>query len=185
MDPILLDVPMPIFTERLVIREPRVGEGAIVNEAVVESFGELHAWMPWAKEVPTVEESEKYTRESAAKFITRQDFGLRIWNREQTRFIGSTGLHPKSWSPRVFEIGYWIRTSEAGKGYTTEAVKALTAYGFSVMKADRMFIRCDDRNSASARVADKAGFQLEGILRNDAVDNEGNLCSTRVYGRTK
>ncbi len=183
MEPILLDIPMPIVTERLVIREPRVGEGKIVNDAVAESFAELHVWMPWAKTMPSVDDSETHTRETAAKFIARKDFGLRIWSRDQTRFIGSTGLHPKSWSPRVFEIGYWVRTSEAGKGYITEAVNALTVYGFTVLKADRVFICCDDLNSASARVAEKAGFQLEGIMRNDSVNNDGQLRSTRFYAR--
>jgi len=165
------------------IREPRVGEGSIVNEAVAESFKELNAWMPWAKELPTVEDTEKHSRESAAKFIARKDFGLRIWSRDETRFIGSTGLHVKDWSPRVFEIGYWVRTSEAGKGYITETVNALTAYGFTVLKASRIFIRCDDRNPASARVAEKAGYQLEGIMRNDSVGNDGELRSTRFYAR--
>jgi len=138
MNPILLDIPMPIVTERLIIREPRVGEGKVVNDAIAESFAGLHAWMPWAATMPSVEESEIYTRQSVAKFIERREFALRIWNRDQTRFLGSTGLHVKSWEPRVFEIGYWIRTSEAGRGLMTEAVTAVTAFGFDVMKAVRI-----------------------------------------------
>jgi len=55
MEPILLDVPMPIVTERLVIREARVGDGAAANQAIAESFDALHEWMPWAKELPTRE----------------------------------------------------------------------------------------------------------------------------------
>jgi len=185
MEPILLDIPMPIVTERLVIREPRVGEGAVVNAAVVETFAALHQWMPWAKELPTVEDTEKFTRESVAKFTLRQDFTLRLWDRAQARFIGCIGLHPQGWAPRVFEIGYWIRTSEAGKGLMSEAAIALADYAFNTFKADRVFIRCDERNVASARVAEKAGFQLEGILRNDSLDTAGGLRSTRLYARIK
>ncbi len=85
----------------------------------------------------------------------------------------------------MFEIGYWIRTSETGKGYITEAVNALTVYGFGELKADRIFIRCDDRNPASARVAEKAGYQLEGIMRNDSLANDGSLRSTRLYARIR
>ena len=185
MDPILLELPMPIVTERLVMREPSVCEGAVVNQPVVELFNELHQWMPWANQLPSPEETEKFTRESVAKFTSRQDLTLRLWNHDQTRFIGCIGLHPQSWSPRVFEIGYWIRTSDAGKGLTTEAVIAVTDFAFKIIKADRLFIRCDENNVASARVAEKCGFLLEGILRHDSHDCFGGLRNTKLYARVE
>ncbi|CAN5611338.1 GNAT family protein [soil metagenome] len=185
MDPILIDLPMPIVTERLVIREPRVGEGAVINAAIVESYESLSRWLTWVHPMPTVEDSERFTREAAAKFTLRKDMHLRIWNPEQTRLHGGIGLMPKSWSPRVFEIGYWMRTSDAGKGLMTEAVVGLTEFAFKTLKADRIFIRCDVRNAASARVAEKSGYQLEGIMRNDCLDPTGELRSTMVFARIK
>jgi RimJ/RimL family protein N-acetyltransferase len=185
MDPILLDIPMPIMTERLLITGPQVGEGAVVNAAIVESFAAINRWMDWAKVLPTPDETEKFMRESVANFVARRTFHLNIWNRGQTRLIGCTGLIAHNWSPKVFEIGYWTRKSEAGKGYMTEAVVAVADYAFKVIKADRVFIRCDDRNAASARVAEKAGFILEGVMRNDSLDNQGGLRSSRVYARTE
>ena len=56
--PILLDLPTQITTPRLLLRPPKIGDGVIVNEAVSESFENLREYMPWAKEKPSVEDSE-------------------------------------------------------------------------------------------------------------------------------
>jgi RimJ/RimL family protein N-acetyltransferase len=167
----------------MLIREPRAGEGRAVNEAIAESFADLHAWMPWAKSMPSVEESEAFSRETAAKFLIRKDFGLRIWSPDGDRLIGSTGLHPQNWDARSFEIGYWVRTSEAGKGLMTEAVVALTRFAFERLRANRLQIRCDAANTASRRVAEKAGYVLEGTNRSNSIGNDGSLRDTCVYAR--
>lgn len=60
--PILLDLPMPITTPRLLLRPPQIGDGAIINAAVLETFDLLHPIMPWAQAKPTVDESEEYVR---------------------------------------------------------------------------------------------------------------------------
>ena len=46
MKPILLDFPMPIATDRLIIRPPKIGEGAMINEAILESYDFLHETIP-------------------------------------------------------------------------------------------------------------------------------------------
>ena len=68
------------------------------------------------------------------------------------------------WSIPKFEIGYWLRTTLIGKGYMTEAVVALTKMAKETLKANRIEIRCDERNVRSRRVAERAGYRLEGIL---------------------
>ena len=56
--PQLIDLPLPIVTERLVIREPRFGDGQAVFDAKAETWDMLHQWMPWAKEPATLETDE-------------------------------------------------------------------------------------------------------------------------------
>jgi RimJ/RimL family protein N-acetyltransferase len=185
MLPILVDIPLPIVTDRLMIREPRLGEGRAVNDAIAESFAELSPWLPWCKTMPSVEDSETFTRESVAKFVERRDIPLRLWSRDGTRLIGSSGLHPQAGEPLKFEIGYWIRTSEAGHGVMTEAVRAIAAFGFDRLEAKRIFIRCDRDNIASRRVAEKAGFTLEGTFRHDFVRNDGTLGTMCYYARVE
>ncbi|HUB27599.1 MAG TPA: GNAT family protein, partial [Tepidisphaeraceae bacterium] len=81
------------------------------------------------------------------------------------------------------EIGYWIRTSLAGGGYASEAVAALTRLAFDSFKAARVEIQTDELNTRSRRVAERAGFVLEGILRNQYHHRNGELRNACVYSR--
>jgi hypothetical protein len=67
--PILLNLSVPITTPRLVLRPPQVGDGVAVNEAVLESIDTLRQFMPWAKEKPSIDDSEEFVRQAAANWI--------------------------------------------------------------------------------------------------------------------
>src|SRR5215216_6272718 len=81
MDPLLLDVPDRLETERLVLRCPRAGDGPAVNVAVCDSLEGLRPWMPWAKAAPSIDDSEAYCRRMHAKFLLREDLVLLIFER--------------------------------------------------------------------------------------------------------
>jgi ribosomal-protein-serine acetyltransferase len=189
MDPLLIDVPERIETERLVLRPPRRGDGALVNDAVRVSLGELSPWMPWAGTMPSSDESEIHCRRQQARFILREDFALLIFLRQadgnEGELVGGTGLHRVDWSLRRFEIGYWRKTGCEGRGYLTEAVRAVARLAFDVLGARRVEIRMDDNNAPSWRLAERAGFTLEAILRFDAATPQGEPRSTRVYARVR
>jgi len=189
MDPLLIDVPERIETERLVLRGPRRGDGALVNDAVRDSLAELTPWMPWAGTMPSVDESEIHCRRQQARFILREDFALLIFLRRpdgsEGELVGGTGLHRIDWPLRRFEIGYWRKTGCEGNGYLTEAVRAVARLAFDVLGARRVEIRMDDNNAASWRLAERAGFTLEAILRFDAATPQGEPRSTRVYARVR
>jgi RimJ/RimL family protein N-acetyltransferase len=181
MEPILIDIPEEIVTDRLRIRAPRPDDDAAeMNRATVESYAELKPWMPWAKNVPTMEETAMYCRRSLARQVLRESVDFRL-HLQDGRFAGTVGFPRLNWKVPSFEIGYWLRTSLAGRGLMTEAVRALTAFAFDKLSAQRVTIQMDERNRASRRVAEKAGFALEGILRNDERDNDGGLRNTCIY----
>jgi ribosomal-protein-serine acetyltransferase len=182
MDPILIDVPAELTTERLLIRPPRAGDGAEVNAAIVESAAELQPWMPWANPVPTVEQSEAWCRKSCGEFILRKTLMYQMYLRDGG-FVGGCGIHDVRWEVRRFEIGYWVRTPLAGRGYVTEAVARLTRLLFEELGAQRVEIRCDERNLRSARIPERLGYRLEGTLRHDSLDANGSVRSTRVYAK--
>ena len=184
--PILLDVPESFETERLTIRALRFGDGAEVNAAIAETFADLHEWMDWARTMPSVGDTEEVVRRSHAKFVAREDFGLRINLKGTETLVGMSGLHVRDWRIPAFEIGYWCRKSFEGKGYITEAVKGITRFGFELMKAERIIIRCDEQNVRSAAVARRAGFTLEGILRNEDHTADGSrLRNTMLFSRIR
>jgi RimJ/RimL family protein N-acetyltransferase len=177
---LLLELPERIETERLVLRPPRVGEGAAINAAIIESLAELRPWMPWAREAPGVEDTEANTRRAIAKTLAREDIRIHLHLKSDGTFVGGSGLHRIDWSVPKFEIGYWCRTSLAGRGYVTEATVAIARFALERLGALRVEIRCDERNARSRRVAERAGFTQEGILRNDCRE-DGRVRNTAVY----
>lgn len=184
-NPILLSIPEQFESKRLLIRAPLWGDGAMINEAIRESFEELRPWMPWAQQVPELEESEAGIRKARLNFLERSDLRLLLVSKETGQFIGSSGLHRINWQARKFEIGYWLRTSCSGQGYMTEAVEAITDYAIDKLSANRIEIRCDAKNIRSARVAERLGFTLEGVLRNERCNAEGSLVDAMVFAKVR
>ena len=183
MDPILIEVPEKLETERLLLAAPRPGLGPAMSVAIAESFGALSLWMPWAQQVPSIEESEATMRRAQAEFILRKDLNYQIYDREPTgrRLLGGTGLHRIDWAARRFEVGYWIRASAEGKGYVSEAVRALAGMAFGSLLARRVEIRMDGNNVRSRAVAERCGFELEAVLKSDSLTPHGDPRDTCVY----
>lgn len=185
MKPILLDFPEEFYSERLLIRKPMPGDGKAVYEAMKASIKELKSWMSWAHREQTMEDVEAVVREAHAKFLTREDLRLHIFNSETGEFIASSGLHRINWDIPKFEIGYWIDTRFNGNGYITEATEAITKFAFNTLKAKRVEIRCDPINVRSKAIPDRLGFTLEGILKDDGLSADGKeIRDTCIYAKT-
>ncbi|MEV5026536.1 GNAT family N-acetyltransferase [Paenibacillus sp. LPE1-1-1.1] len=184
-NPLLLSVPESFESSRLLIRAPLWGDGAKLNEAVKESRAELLPWMPWAEHSPTLDESEMVIRRSRIRYLERSDLMLLLFLKETGQLIGSSGLHRIDWQARKFEIGYWVRTAFGGNGYISEAVEAITQFAVHELDANRVEIRCDSRNVRSARIAERSGFTLEGILRKEKCDAAGSLRDTMIFSIVK
>lgn len=85
---------------------------------------------------------------------------------------------------RTGEVGYYLARKYWGKGYMTEAVCQLCDYVFKGSDILRLYAEPFARNIASCRVLEKAGFQLEGTLRCNAVKN-GEILDMKLYARIK
>jgi [ribosomal protein S5]-alanine N-acetyltransferase len=87
------------------------------------------------------------------------------------------------WSPdyRSASMGYCLDDAAWGRGYATEAARALLVWAFGTLDLNRVQAETDTRNAASARVLEKLGFVREGTLREDCVVN-GEVSDSWVYG---
>lgn len=188
MKPILFDFPMPIITPRLILRPPQVGDGTILNEAISESFDELHRFMDWAKEKPSVEDSEEQVRLAAANWILKRNdepyLPLFMFNKDTHQFVGATGYHHYDWTVPCIEIGYWIRKNCVGLGLMIEAVNAITQYAFKQLGVKRITITCDVDNIRSKKIPERLGYTLEGILKaNRKKPVTGEISDTLIYSK--
>lgn len=85
---------------------------------------------------------------------------------------------------RTAEMGYYIGEAYWGKGFGTNAVKQTCKYIFEHTDIIRIFAEPFAYNTASCRVLEKSGFQLEGILHSNAVKN-GNILDMKMYALVK
>lgn len=185
MKPILLDFPTEFTTDRLLIRMPIPGDGKVMYEAINASIEELKPWLPFAQMEQTEEDVEVNIREAHLKFLKREDLRLLVFHKDTGELVASSGLHRIDWDIPKFEIGYWIDSRHSGKGYMTEAVQGITDFAVNELKARRVEIRCDTRNSKSAAIPERLGFTLEGILRNDSLEigSTTRLRDTSIYAK--
>lgn len=183
METLLLDFPESFESDRLTIRAPRAGDGTEMNAAVQETFDDLKPWMPWARQVPTLEESETYVRRAQCEFLAREDLTMLLFLKGTNTLVGGSGLHRIDWNIPKFEIGYWCRKRFQGQGYITESTEAIARFAFETLGAKRVEIRCDPKNVRSRRVPDRLGFKLEGTLRNNTLSTSGELRDTLVFAK--
>jgi RimJ/RimL family protein N-acetyltransferase len=80
------------------------------------------------------------------------------------------------------EIGYVLSPAARGRGVATRAVSLLTGWGFGELGLQRIELRIDARNQASERVAERAGYEKEGVLRNLAF-KEGRRTDVSIWSR--
>lgn len=188
MKPILIDLPMPIITPRILLKPPQLGDGVVLNAAVLESFDNIRHTMPWAKEKPSLEESEEFVRQSAANWILKKDeepyLPLFIFDKKDNNFIGATGFHHITWEVPCLETGFWISNQYLEHGFMTEAVNALTQYAFKQLGVRRIAMTCDIDNIRSRKIPERLGFHLEATLKANRVKPiTGDISNTLVFAR--
>ena len=182
-DPILIDVPMPIETPRLTLRPAMPNDGRALYDAIEETKDDLRLWMPWINDHTDVNHTEGVCRKAYADFILRKDMMMLAFNRAGN-LVGATGLHRFDWKTRRFEIGYWVRKTEQGKGYATEIANALTRYAFNALSGNVVMIGHAEGNDASRNVIAKLGFDYEGCTRLDEKLPNGDIVDSHSYSRT-
>jgi RimJ/RimL family protein N-acetyltransferase len=111
-----------------------------------------------------------YRREDAENFVgevaesTRANGGaLFAVVARDGDLCGSIGLFPPQ--DGVGEIGYWSVAASRGRGLMTEALVLLCRWAFEDVGLRRLELLVDPRNDASRRLGERAGFRVEGTLR--------------------
>ena len=129
-----------------------------------------------------------YTREHARAWIEfassqAPEANFAIASRDEA--IGGIGLRlGEDVFRRTAEIGYWLGEPFWGRGIATLAVVALTDFAFSEFDLERVEAHVFERNPASARVLEKAGFCLEGRLRK-SITKEGMTIDRFLYAKIR
>jgi ribosomal-protein-alanine N-acetyltransferase len=167
-----------IETERLQLREvsPRVYDHLFGNysDVYIKKFFGLTTKEEFAQ--------ERYRYEAGLQSFNKSYFYFHIIEKTSGRVIGSIGYHTWYTQHDRAEIFYNIRhENDRRKGYVKEALPAVIAYGFRDMSLNRIEAFLSDRNTASVKLMQYAGFIKEGVLKGHYLVN-GVYEDSDVYG---
>jgi ribosomal-protein-serine acetyltransferase len=173
--------PEVLETKRLIIGpiDPDMAEA--VNAAILASYRDLNEWMPWADHIPDIAETRAHLTAAQAQYRACTDCGLGLWLKQNGAFIGGSGLHPRPVDPAWREVGYWLHSGYKGRGLATEAVRAIATTGLRDMGLAGIELRASERNVASHRVAERAGFTRVASLENGRIDPGGYPSKTVLF----
>lgn len=160
----------PRTTPRLELRPFRRRDVEALIAAVGSSLEELEQWLPWVHSRYGRADALRFIRDSAAAWVEGRAYDFAIRRPESPgRHVGNISIWPTSRRERAGEVGYWISSSETGKGIATEAATSVLTVGFEEMALHRVTMRIAVGNAASERVAQKLGFVHEGLLRKEVM----------------
>jgi RimJ/RimL family protein N-acetyltransferase len=150
----------PLGDGRIRLRLPVARDEPAVFEACQDH--EIQRWVP----IPV-----PYRREHAHDWVADAESGwsegrhgdLAIADAASDRFLGAIGVRPIE--EHRASIGYWVAPAERGRGVATDAVRLLGRWALIQLSLRRLELFHFAGNDASGRVAEKVGFQREGVLR--------------------
>lgn len=170
-----------IETERLKLRKitPQVMEyvyNSLTDDETMAFFG-----------LTSIEalEKERFKFRNGLATFNKSYLNFIIIDKQTNRAIGSSGYHTWYLDHNRAEIGYALYDdTNKRKGYMSEAVAAILAYGFTEMKLYRIEAMVADYNTASVRILEKFGFVHEGRLR-EHYNVNGKMEDSVLYGLLK
>lgn len=148
----------PLVTERLLLRRSRPEDAEIISAYRTDPA--VHGMQGWERTDPDgvrrdIEEMAQRSPGEPGGWVQ-----FSVEERDVGRLVGDVGLSPAEGEPGVIKVGYTMAPAVQGRGYATEAVKALVAYAFDRLDADVVRAYASADNAPSIRVAEKVGMRL-------------------------
>ncbi len=113
----------------------------------------------------TLEGVQRWLASVPADFESGAGANFAIVSARDGALLGSVGVERSCDDPEIGEIGYWVSAEARGQGVATRAVQLLTEWAWQAMQFARIEITTHEDNLASIRLAEKCGFEREGVLR--------------------
>ena len=157
-------------------------DAKVIFQLVDDNRVYLGEYLSWVANTRQEEDTVNFVKKSLDR--TKEMTGIDYKILKDNAVIGIVGLFETNRDTRTFEIGYWIGEKHGRKGIISKTVPAVEEIGFGCFGARKIEIRCAVENIASNRVAQKAGYQLEGTLRNCGLIGTRFL-DYNVYGKMR
>ncbi len=170
----------PLGDDAVLLRLPRDDDAAAMAAAC--SDPEIARWIP----VPVpyaLADARAFLASAADGWASGAEATLAIEERASGRLAGMIGLHGGCRPDRA-SVGYWLAPEARGRGLATRAVRLLAAWAFADPRLERLELLTLVGNEASGRVAARAGFAREGILRG-YLPHRGRIVDAVMHARVR
>jgi ribosomal-protein-serine acetyltransferase len=131
-------------------------------ELVNDNRPHLREWLPWVDHMLTVEQFLNFIAQSKKKEAAGTDFAFMIMYNGIA--AGRIGIYNIDQQNKIGAIGYWLGEAFSGKGIINKACIALINYSFVSLDINRIELKCGTGNHKSQAVAERLGFNKEGII---------------------
>ncbi|HEU4642251.1 MAG TPA: GNAT family N-acetyltransferase [Gemmatimonadaceae bacterium] len=165
-------------TSRLVLRPFTLADAPAVQRlAGAREVADTTLTIPHPYEAGMAEE---WIGMHEAQFAAGEGVTFAITERDGGALVGAIGLTVQPAHARA-ELGYWLGTPYWGRGYCTEAARAVLGHAFDALALHRVWACHFARNPASGRVLQKIGMTREGCLRGH-IEKWGRFEDVEMYG---
>jgi ribosomal-protein-alanine N-acetyltransferase len=173
-----------IHTERLQLREWRIEDVG----AAYEMYGdpEVMRFLGSGLPTPTLEEQRNWLAQRIEYYRTQVPAGLGIWaivERDTDAVVGTMLLKPIPPAFDEIEIGWHLARKAWGKGYATEAGKAVLRYGLEELKLEKIIAVVHPENVRSATVARRLGMTSRGRTNRYYEGEEVDLFTVEQFSK--
>nr|WP_242056873.1 GNAT family N-acetyltransferase [Planktothrix sp. FACHB-1355] len=173
---IFSDLPV-LETDRLLLRKLNWEDTNDMFEYA--SDPEVSQWTTWSVH-ESIADTKTFLNAVINEYANHEVSPWGIQHKADGKIIGTCGFVDWIYNDDRAEVGYALSRKYWGKGYMTEAVRAVIDFGFRTMELNRIEARCKIENIASARVMEKVGMQFEGILR-EHLFAKGSYHDLKIY----
>ena len=173
--------PETIRTDRLVLRRPTGADASAIFDGYAQD-PEVVRYLVWRPH-RSIDDTRAYLDQCQAGWEAGTDLTWALTLLGDDRLIGMIGLRPRGFKQ---DIGYVLARAHWGRGLVVEAGRPIIDLSVSDPAVHRVWATCDVDNRASARVLEKLGMSLEGVLRrwivhpNVSAEPRDSLCYARV-----
>ena len=150
----------------IIIRPCQLEDAAVICEGVQESMQEMLKWAPWCHPGYSISDCKSWLASRHQILSEGIEYDFVVLDSKDDTFLGGCAIDQINRKHNFANLGYWVRTSQEGRGIATATVKLISRFGFETLGFTRLEIVAAVQNKASQRVAEKVGAVREGIHRN-------------------
>lgn len=153
----------PLAGEGIVLRLLTAGDLGWVTDAC--SDRELSRYIPSIPYPYTAADAQIFAEQAKRGWANGTSAPFVIAQADNGSGLGMIALSFEGGDPGMAEVGYWLRREARGRGLATIAVGLISSWAFGKLRIERLSLTTQPENEPSQRVAERAGFTCEGLLR--------------------